>query len=411
MRTLSGMILAAALLLVVGCGKSEPPGEAKTDSPATTPLIPLGPEKDKTPTPAVPAAEWEMDLAKHAIPAAPVAGRLTGQAIAPEARFEGDTLSFRVLKDGNPERQLRVKLLNAKSYADGFKLNVNQDRPAGADIPEVMASFPPPKPGEPEGITYVNGYALTLELGKRDKDKLPGKIYLSLPGEGKDFLAGTFVAEWIRPASEPPGPDDVPFVQGKITAIGTAADVQVKVGYAAEPKLNEFALDVVVLPFVSPGLSSRSDFSKPRVTTFIAAEAAGKAASYEHTRLAAGRYLIFAAIDRGPAVWKWIVVPADGRLTLDFELDAGKIGGLEVTVPEGVGGKVQVAPADDAANPISPGLATSAAFALALEADVKNRGVKFEKLTPGKYEVWAGDLSATVEVKLNEIAKVELKKK
>ena len=41
----------------------------------------------------------------------------------------------------------------------------------------------------------------------------------------------------------------------------------------------------------------------------------------------------------------------------------------------------------------------------------KTLSVKYPRLAPGKYEVWSGDMKVDVEVKANETAKIELKKK
>jgi glycerol-3-phosphate dehydrogenase len=43
--------------------------------------------------------------------------------------------------------------------------------------------------------TFTNGYAMKLEFGPLASNKLPGKIYLSLPDEAKSCIAGTFTAE------------------------------------------------------------------------------------------------------------------------------------------------------------------------------------------------------------------------
>jgi len=44
-------------------------------------------------------------------------------------------------------------------------------------------------------LRYVEGYAMRLEFGKESDGKVPGKIYLCLPDEGKSFVAGTFQLE------------------------------------------------------------------------------------------------------------------------------------------------------------------------------------------------------------------------
>jgi hypothetical protein len=95
-------------------------------------------------------------------------------------------------------------------------------------------------------------------------------------------------------------------------------------------------------------------------------------------------------------------------LTADFALDGLKAGGLEVAVPAGVPGPVAVAPVEDGL-PWGAHL-PAVAHALGLQAEPKDGKAAFARLGPGKYEVRAADLSATVEVKAGETAKVELKK-
>lgn len=425
MRIVSGMMLAALLVLAAGCGgKSEPAGESKPlNNPApsgtTTPVDPgnkggttaqVDPGNKATP-PAVVA--WEMDSTKHAIPAAPVSGKIANGDFKPEAQFQGDTLAFRVTKDGVPEREvsLRFSPAQAKAATEGLKFTVNHEQAAGPNVPIILATFPAPKAGEPNAMQYDNGYALTLELGKRSGDSLPGKIYLSLPGDSKDVMAGTFTAEWIRPISELPGSEDVPFVQGKVTVTGATPALQVKVGYGAELKADDLAFDSVQMPFIGAGQWARSGHAKPRASVLVAADDAAKAGRYEHTRLPAGRYLIYAGIADGPLAWKWVTVPASGKLTVDFALDSSKSGKLEVSVPAGTTGKVQLAPAEDAGMTIPANLFFTIASFLDLEEEVKNNGAKFEKLGTGRYEVKCGELSGTIEIKANETAKLELKKK
>lgn len=426
MRIVSGMMLAASLVWAAGCGgSSEPTGESKplnNPSPGGTaaPVDPgntggttaqLDPGKKGTPPAPTAAVAWEMDPAKHVVPSAPVSGKLANGDFKPEAQFQGDTLAFRMLKDGTVEREITLRFSpgQAKTATEGLKFTVSQEKTAGPNVPVVTASFPAKKAGESNVIQYEGGYALTLELGKRNGDALPGKIFLSLPGDSKDVMAGTFTAEWIRPFSEPPGAEDVPFVQGKVTVTGATAKSQVRVGYGAEPKAGEVVNDSLEMQFVGAGMWMRSGHAKPRASVLVAAEDAAKSGRYEHTRLPPGRYLLYAGVTDGPLVWKWVNVPADGKLTVDFALDAPKAGKLEVAVPAGTTGKVQLAPADE--TPVPANLFFTLASFLDLEADVKDNGAKFDKLGVGRYEVKCGELSGVVEIKVNETAKLELKKK
>ena len=71
-------------------------------------------------------------------------------------------------------------------------------------------------------------------------------------------------------------------------------------------------------------------------------------------------------------------------------------------------GPVSAAPAEDG-KPWDANL-PAVAHALGLQAEPKDNKATFAKLAPGRYEVRAGDLSGTAEVKAGETAKVELKK-
>jgi hypothetical protein len=412
MRTLCGLVLVAA----IGCGGGSP-------QPSPAPNVPLTPDsappKDDPkpappptvipvpPPPMTPAAAWELDPDKHAIPATPAAGSLGKAAFAPQAEFQADTLTFRTFnKDGVPDRTLVVKLPpDAAKAADGAKLKVRPDELAGPKVPVVSVEVPGEQKDTLKVFEYPGLYGMTLELGKREKGVLPGKVYLSLPGDAKDFLAGTFAADLVRPPTEPPGADDAPFVQGAVTVAGATAETKLKVGYAGMPKAGEFAIDSVEMPFAGKGLSGRSDHAKPRVTVLVSADAPDKAGRYEHTRLAAGKYLVFASAGPAPAA-KWVTVPADGKVTLDLAVDPGKVGKLDVKAPAGTTGKVYAVPADDA--PVPPELFGAAASVLGLEAEVRDGVARFDRLAPGRYEVRLNDLTAAAEVKANETATAEL---
>lgn len=428
MRTLSGMILAALIGLTTGCGKSDSPA-----TPTTPPADPNKPEpappKDgpneqgSTPgtTPAS-AAGWEMDPAKHAIPTGPVAGKLHGAAFQPDVQIETDALRFRaVSKDGLPTGPtLELRLTDPARTFEGLKRTVKPDQPAGPDVPVVILTNPPRPDQPPEEPRVIDkGYALTLEVGQRQKGKVPGKIHLSLPGDAKDFLAGTFVADWVRRPNEAPGPDDAPFVQGKIAVVG-AADPNVVVGYIRVGPHDPAPFDLIGTVLKPGNPPARNEQNKPRVAVLIPGATPKDPARYELTKLEPGRYWVFATVHMGgPAAWKWVDVPAGGQITVDFTIDAGASGGLEVTAP-GSAEVVSVLPAAEAGKPWPEAITATAASLVGLRAETAAGGkadpakpvtVKFPRLAPGKYQVWAGDLTGTAEVKAGQTAKVELKKK
>lgn len=422
MRSAFAVILG---LLLVGCGsKSDPPPAAKLDGnkdgpPATSTAAVVTDTKpgDKVavavPPPPAKAAEWEMDLAKHDVPSSPAAGKLGGVAFAPTATIQDNVLTLRVLKDMNPEREITLKLPPDKAKAaDGLKVTVRPEQPAGPDVPEVSTQTPNPKADAkfPEIVLFLNGYALTLELGKKANGKRPGKIYLSLPGDAKNFVAGTFDAEWSRNPALPPEPDEGPYVHGSV-AVSNVPSKVVRVGYVGLTKAGGVLYDALGLT-MDPGVWAKSDEWKPRGSLVYSPEGSPKPGRYDHTHLEPGRYFVFAAAGSaatdGPAAWKWLTVEPDSKVTVDFALDGAKTGKVDVTVPAGTP-DVFLVPPSDAASPTPVEMLKGMAIGIGLYVKPDGAKASFPRVAPGKYEVRGGDLVGTVEVEVGKTAAVELK--
>ena len=415
MRIVSGMMFAAALVFAVGCGKPDAPGEAK--APDGTTSVPLG-EMPKVELPAIVAA-WEMDPAKHAIPTGgPVSGKFRGEAATFDVQAEKDCLRFRVIKGNTPVTALEIRIKDPAKSIEGLTTTVKPDQPDSPDLPVIIVSNPANISEIPKIIN--SGYSLTLSLGKREKGKLSGKVFLSLADDQKSFVAGSFNADWIRAITELPGEDDMPFVHGKLTIAGVN-DPNVWIGYV---RIDPFAADKgpssdVVGTELKAGASYvRSESTRPISLLVPGANPSKDAARFELTKLEPGRYWIFATVRGGPAAWKWVTVEPTSQITLDLAIEAGTFGGLEVTAP-GTTESIAVVPASEPGKPWPEGLVNSAASIADLFVSTaankpdpaKPLTVKFPRLAPGKYEVWSGDAKVDVEVKANETAKVELKKK
>lgn len=430
MRTTTRIVLGLSLAVLIGCGSKKddaPPAKAPLDpNPAPT-TTPAGTTQPVTPPPVGTAAPvpaiiappppkpiaWEMDPSKHDIPSAAAAGKLVGAAFAPTAEFMGDTLSLRVLKDMNPEREIRLTFSPEQLKAiQGLKLTVKPDAPVGATVPVIETLVPDPKPNArgPLVFHYPNGYALTLELGTKANGKLPGKVFLSLPGDDKSFVAGTFTADWVRLPSLPPEPDEAPFVHGAVGVVNSPA-TNVSVGYIGAGKSGNLHIDMIGIELAAKGVSARSDMSNPpRVSLIASGEGAGKPGRYDHTRLEPGRYLIYARAGMdGPAVWQWVVVEADTKAVVDLQVDGAKAGKVEVTVPADTKGKVSLVPPTDPADKFPVELRGPAAFGLGLYVDAVNGKATFPRVGPGKYDVFVGTLQGTVTVEAGKTATVELK--
>ncbi|MBN9122442.1 MAG: hypothetical protein J0I06_25415 [Planctomycetes bacterium] len=415
-RTIFGAALGLSLALACGCGsKSEPPPpNAKAETEAPSAGDPNANPPPKVDVPAGPA--WEMDQSKHAIPSAPVRGRIAGADVTPEVGVEGDELTFRVLKGAPPTVERSVKLKLAPMLVagqpvppvQGREWKVKFDALAGPDVPEVW------RDGAGKGLRlYPSGYALTLELGTRKGGKVPGKIYLSLGDDEKTVLAGTFEATYSRSRLERPGPDDAPYISGDVTVTGAKPDAEVRVTCTAFTAPGASSRELQI-PFDPAPLEqarwTRDESDKLRAGTLVAGDGKGRPFRFEYVKLPPGRYLISAGVVGGPATWKWVDVPANGALTETLTLDATKTGGVEVSFPPDANGKVFLAPADA---PDKPALDVGAFHEIAFrvvrrDADIVVGKAALKDLAPGKYEVRAGDLRGFVDVVAGKTAELAL---
>ena len=202
------LLLFAVGFALVGCGQS---------TPSTSP------EPAPKPGPAVvlpsPAAQHEMDPTKHVVPQKPAAGQLGGKTFTPDRiTLEGMALTFRQGGDFFADMQITMYIAAYKP-AEAKKVTIKpSDKWHETTIPSVHISKKPRPEDLPKTDMVGDGYALTLDLAPRKDGKTAGSIYLSLPGG--DFFAGTFEAVHERQLSDPPEPEDRPYIAGRITHTG-----------------------------------------------------------------------------------------------------------------------------------------------------------------------------------------------
>ncbi len=412
-RTICAVALALSLAVATGCGGSKPEpslprAELTPDAPPVTPQPPPAPPDQKQPDPkqpdgkSPPGPAYELDQTKHAIPATAARGRLAGAEVTPTAQLQGAELTF-IAKGATPAeaRTLRINLApmlvadQAPPPVVNRQWKVALDAEPGALVPHIWLEEPGKNP-----FFAPSGYALTLELGHRMNGKVAGKIYLSLVDEAKTVLAGTFEAAYTRTYTDPLGPDDAPYVGGEVAVTGAKPKAEVRVGYVAFTAETLFKqLQLECTPTVQ-FLPDPDPTTRPRASLLASGDGKARAFRYEHVKLPPGRYLVFATITDGPAVWKWVDVPAGGALTENFVLDATKTGGAQVSVPPELTGKVTFGPADAADKPaLEAGLFQGVAFhTVRKDADIVAGKALVENLAPGKYEVRAGELRGFVEI-------------
>jgi hypothetical protein len=143
----------------------------------------LGKETPKAPPPPAPkppGPEFPVHAPK---------GQLLGKAFAVDkAVFSEGALVLRQAQGGV---ELRIYLPGNKWETPTDK-KFKFENATGTDVPRVHVSWKEEGKTEPTYQEFSEKYSLKLEFGPEKDRKLPGKIKLTLPDEGKSMVAGTF---------------------------------------------------------------------------------------------------------------------------------------------------------------------------------------------------------------------------
>lgn len=413
---LGAVVLGCCVAVIAGCGTKSQPESGDPQTKVETNAATASALAQATAVPELVKLIHEMDPAKHNVQGGDVRATVGGTTFAMESSIDGENLVFRPVRTVAPssEREFRLKLgsfTDPHSF-DNRKLTIRPDMPPGPDLPEILVRSPNPK----SNLTlFPNGYALTLELGTRQGWKIPGKIYLCLPDEEKTVLAGFFNASFPRQPTEPPGPEDLSYVQGTVTVIGAPAMSSVRAGYIDDESPGIFHVGSVDMILGEPMASVgwvRSDNDRPRVSTLLSGGGKNSTLKYEHSKLTTGRYLVFAALEpNGPIAWKWLAVLPNETHTIDLTIDATQTGGIEIGVPLEAVKNVQLAPADKPGyHALDPAMFTACAWQFGMDQPIIARKAVFKNLAPGRYEVRAAGHSRTVEIVAGKTIELEFDK-
>jgi len=193
-----GIVLACLAVVVVGLGifgflfyfKTAQSRRAfpRTQQPITItpqPDRPLSPQNNFRPKVNVPKVTTDPLAAE--IPDAPVSGTFGGKDFQID-QASINSVTFE-LKQG-PDSIIFFLFLKQGEKLDGRKFVVAGKPPPGTNLHIHVHR---------QGVTFPMGaltenYALRLEFGERQGDKLPGKIFLELPKSFDTKIAGTFEA-------------------------------------------------------------------------------------------------------------------------------------------------------------------------------------------------------------------------
>jgi hypothetical protein len=356
------------------------------------------------PSPTSNSDPYELDPEKHVIPDKRVTGRLKGKAFTPaRIEIEDNRLILRTGKDFFADQKIQIFLDNQEKLSEGFKLTVKPSQKWAEGITSLHLSTRG-KNNTPDTKFIKDNYSMTLELGKPIQGQVQGKMWLCLPDTDRSYLAGTFVAQRKRSLSEPPGEEQVPYIQGSITP--RAPDkVWVNVGYI-EKTANRTIISNGTGMQASKSGEVRSTTFEPRTASLRFKDLSPQ---YDFTNLTSGRYLIFARYESGPTVWEWINVPSDGKLKVDLKLDTSRIGTVQVKVPATVNA-IRLIPMDLANWSLDDKFLDQLTYSMSLFAEAKD-GVANLKVPAGKYRVIAEALTGEIEIPAGQMITVELKAK
>ncbi len=173
MRRLSLLVPTVIVPFVLtGCGD---PRGAGAETPAELPDVAR-------------EATGHLDLTGAICPDEPVRGRIAGRPFT--------------LKETELHEVTNVVLLHGAKGETIFIFLPGDTLPIGAsvemrtptegfDLPQVHVHFTSAGGGR-EAEIYMDGHAMTLSLGKRRGDVIPGQLMLRLPDQQQSALAGTF---------------------------------------------------------------------------------------------------------------------------------------------------------------------------------------------------------------------------
>lgn len=174
---------------------------APKNTPASTPVKVAKPEKLAVIAPVASSTNWTLVLGTNTIPDATVAGRIHGQDfIIERASYHDGTFILREGTRGPVDFGMTINFSGAQADAlSGKIINVVAAANKAASVTLHWREN-----GAAQTANFGSGYAMRLEFGTLQNNRLPGKIYLCLPDAEKSYLMGSFNAEVRKPRPKIP---------------------------------------------------------------------------------------------------------------------------------------------------------------------------------------------------------------
>ena len=135
---------------------------------------------------------WKEDLSGVAIPDTTAQGLIHGNKFTLEkAELKGSILYLKQGKEFFADLELIIFL--SKESEESFenkKYDVSIDQGFGS--PHIHMKWKEEDADVPTSKIFMKDYAMRLEFGEKEDEKLAGKIYICLPDEDKSYVAGSF---------------------------------------------------------------------------------------------------------------------------------------------------------------------------------------------------------------------------
>ncbi len=138
---------------------------------------------------------WKPDLADAEIPAENLHGIIRGRKFQCEkAVLENNILHLRQGKEFFADLEIIIFFfLKENETIENRIFDIASDKKFGN--PHVHMKWKDENEDMPKTEIFMKGYSMRIEFGANNEGRLPGKIYLCLPDEGKSAVAGKFEAE------------------------------------------------------------------------------------------------------------------------------------------------------------------------------------------------------------------------
>ncbi len=147
----------------------------------------------KKPAHAAAAGQAKANIPE--IPSTPAKGEIHGKPfVVDSSSIENGVLTLRLGKDVTADLEVIVMLSTPPWEVPAGK-SFKVTGAAGAGAPQIVLAWKEAGQTAPSEQKFTDKYTLLLDFGQVKDNKLPGKIYLTLPDEVKSNVAGTFDAD------------------------------------------------------------------------------------------------------------------------------------------------------------------------------------------------------------------------